>query len=190
MSAVLQPRLDLPAFLDWEARQPERHEFIAGDVFAMTGARATHNLIAGNLYIALRQALRGTPCRTHIEGMKVHVQAADAVLYPDVFVTCDAADLSAAAELHKTAPKLVVEVLSDSTAAYDRGRKFEIYQQLPSLQEYLLVESDRMHADLFRRNADGLWVLHPAGPQATVVLASVGLEITMAAIYEDAQPAP
>jgi Uma2 family endonuclease len=142
-----------------------------------TTTRATHNLIAGNLYMTLRQALRGTPCRTHIEGMKVHVQAADAVLYPDVFITCDAVEL------------LVVEVQSDSTAAYDRGRKFEIYQQLPSLQEYLLVESDRMHADLFRRNADGLWVLHPAGPDATVVLASVGLEIAMAAIYEDVEQA-
>lgn len=124
MSAVPQPRLDLPAFLDWEAQQPERHEYLAGEVFAMTGARATHNTIALNLAMSLRLGLKGTPCRTHIEGMKVHVQAADAVLYPEVFVTCDPADLGPDAELQKTAPKL-------------------------------LVESDRRHADLFRRNADG-----------------------------------
>jgi Uma2 family endonuclease len=187
MSAVLKssPGFDLQAFLEWEARQPERHEFIGGEVFAMTGARATHNMIAGNVYMALRQGLKGTPCRTQIEGVKVRVQAADAVFYPDVFVTCAPVDLGPEAELKKTAPKLIVEVLSDSTAAYDRGRKFELYQLLPSLEEYLLVEADRVHADLFRRNAGGLWVLHPAGPGATVQLASVGLAVTLAEIYAD-----
>lgn len=188
MSAVLKPRadFDLQAYLDWEAVQPERHEYIAGEVFAMTGARGTHNLIAGNVYMALRQHLRGSPCRTHIEGMKLQVQAADAVFYPDVFVTCDPQDLGEQAELAKTAPKLVVEVLSDSTAAYDRGLKFELYQRLPSLQEYLLIEQHRVHADLFRRNAEGLWVLHPSGPGSEVRLDSVGLVLTMEAIYEDA----
>jgi Uma2 family endonuclease len=177
--------MDLQAFLDWEAMQPERHEYVGGEVYAMTSARATHNTIAGNIYVVLRQGLRGTLCRTHIEGVKVQVQAADAVLYPDVFVTCDPVDLSPQGELQKTAPKLIVEVLSPSTAAYDRGRKFELYQQLPSLQDYLLVESDRAHVDLFRRNADGLWVLHPAGPGATVTLGSVGLSLSMDEIYED-----
>jgi len=187
MSAVPQPRpaFDIPAYLDWEAAQADRHEYIAGEVFAMTGARGTHNLIAGNVYMALRQALRGTPCRTHIEGMKLHVQAADAVLYPDVFVTCDPQDLTEQAELAKTSPKLVVEVLSESTAAYDRGLKFELYQRLPSLQEYLLIEQDRVHADLFRRNAEGLWVLHPSGPGEAVQLDSVGLTLPMDLIYED-----
>ncbi len=187
MSAVPQPRpaFDIPAYLDWEAAQADRHEYIAGEVFAMTGARGTHNLIAGNVYMALRQALRGTPCRTHIEGMKLHVQAADAVLYPDVFVTCDPQDLTEQAELAKTSPKLVVAVLSESTAAYDRGLKFERYQRLPSLQEYLLIEQDRVHADLFRRNAEGLWVLHPSGPGETVQLDSVGLTLPMELIYED-----
>jgi Uma2 family endonuclease len=191
MSAVLKPSpgIDLQTFLAWEELQPERHEFIGGEVYAMTGARATHNTIALNLAIALRQGLKGTPCRTHMESVKVRVESADAVVYPDVFVTCDPVDLSPDAELQKTAPKLIVEVLSDSTAAYDRGRKFELYQQLPSLEEYLLVEADRQHADLFRRNADGLWVLHPAGPEATVELASVGLAISMTAIYEDVEHA-
>jgi len=191
MSAVPQPRHDfsLQDYLDWEEKQAERHEFLAGEVFAMTGARATHNLVSGNIYMALRQALRGTPCRVHIEGMKVHVRAADAVLYPDVLVTCDPVDRGPEAELAKTAPKLVVEVLSESTAAYDRGRKFELYQQLPSLQEYLLVEPERRHVDLFRKGSDGLWVLHPAGPEGEVTLASVALTLPLDQIYEDVGPA-
>ncbi|MEY4752135.1 MAG: hypothetical protein RIQ60_4349 [Pseudomonadota bacterium] len=189
MSAVLKssPGLDLQAFLAWEEQQPERHEFIGGEVFAMTGARATHNLIGGNIFFALRAGLRGSPCRVHYEGVKVHVQTANAVFYPDVLVTCAQVDLGPEAELKKTAPKLIVEVLSNSTAAYDRGRKFELYQQLPSLEEYLLVEADRVHADLFRRNAEGLWVLHPAGPGATVELTSVGLAVSMAEIYADVE---
>lgn len=191
MSAVPKPRadFDLQAYLDWEATQPERHEYIAGEVSAMTAARGTHNLIAGNVYMALRQHLRGSPCRTHIEGMTLQVRAADAVFYPDVFVTCDPQDLGEQAELAKTAPKLVVEVLSESTAAFDRGLKFELYQHLPSLQEYLLIEHDRVHADLFRRNAEGLWVLHPSGPGGVVRLDSVGLVLSMDAIYEDTVPA-
>ncbi len=187
MSDVLKPSssMDLTAFLAWEAQQPGRHEFVGGEVHAMSGATATHNTIAGNLSMALRQGMRGTPCRTHMEGVKVQIEAADGVLYPDVFVTCDPVDLSPERETHKSAPKLVIEVLSPSTAAYDRGRKFELYQQLPSLQEYVLVEADRPHVDLFRRNAEGLWVLHPAGPGASVTLSSLGLTLSMDQVYED-----
>lgn len=188
MSALPQtkPVFDFDAYLAWEADQAERHEFLAGEVFAMTGARSTHNTIAGNLYVFLRQSLRGTPCRTHIEGVKVRVEAADATFYPDVFVTCDPLDLTPEREQYKSAPRLVAEVLSDSTAAFERGRKFEIYQSLPSLQEYLLIEQDRVHVDLFRRNAEGLWVLHPAGPGDTVTLACLdGQGLPIEVFYED-----
>jgi Uma2 family endonuclease len=187
MYTALEPDagMDLQAFLAWEDQQPDRNEFIAGQVVHLGGDTSTENLIKGNLAMALHQHLRGTACRTFFGRMQLHIASADAVLYPDVFVTCDPADRGPQAEQHKTAPKLIVEVLSDSTAAYDRGRKFELYQQLPSLEEYLLVEADRVHADLFRRNAEGLWVLHPAGPGATVELASVGLAITMTEIYAD-----
>lgn len=172
-------------YLAWEAGQPERHEFIAGETFAMTGTRGTHNTIAGNLFVALKFTLRGTPCRTYIEGVKVRVETADAAFYPDVFVTCAPADRTPAAELFKSHPCFIAEVLSDSTAAYDRGLKFELYQKLPSLREYLLIEQDRPHADLFRKNEAGLWVLHPAGPGDEIYLESLGLTIALAVLYED-----
>lgn len=172
-------------YLDWESRQTERHEYLAGEVFAMTGARATHNIIAGNFFATLRTQLRGTPCQAFIADMKLRVETLDAFFYPDVFVTCQSRDLGPEGDLYKRFPLLVVEVLSDSTAAYDRGLKFEYYQKLDSLCEYLLVEQDRRHADLFRRNAQGLWVLHPIDQQGVVTLESVGISLDLDVIYED-----
>ena len=185
MSAVLtDPPLTFEAYMAWEAEQAERHEFLGGEVFAMTGARATHNTIALNIALALRDALRGTPCRVFIADMKLQVAPADASFYPDVFVSCDPRDRTPDAELVQRHPKLVVEVLSDSTAAFDRGRKFEAYRSLDTLEAYLLVEQHRPHADLFLRNAEGLWVLNPIGEGDTVSIAPIAVALTMAAIYE------
>ncbi len=163
MSGVLtDPPLTFEAYMAWEAGQAERHEFIRGEVFAMTGARATHNTIAGTVFALLRDALRGSPCRVFIADMKLHVALADAAFYPDVFVSSDPRDRSADAELVQRHPNLAVEVLSDSTPAFDRGRKFEVYRSIDSLQAHLLIEQYRIHAGLFLRNAEGLWVLNPA----------------------------
>jgi Uma2 family endonuclease len=182
-------RFDYATYLAWEAEQPERHEWVDGEVFAMTGARDAHNRIAGNLYVAIHQALRGSPCRVFMSDMKLRVESADAAFYPDVFVTCDARDRSPEADLAKQHPLLIAEVLCDSTAAYDRGRKFELYRQLPELQELLFVEQVRMQIDLFRRNAQGRWELYPAGAGETLQLASVGLALTVSEVYEQVLPA-
>jgi len=168
----------------WEAAQAERHEFFAGEVFAMTGARATHNTIALNVAIALREALRGTRCRVFIADMKLNVASANAAFYPDVFVSCDSRDRAADAELVQRHPQLVVEVLSESTAAFDRGQKFEAYRSLESLAAYLLVEQDRPHADLFLRDAQGLWVLNPVSEGGSLTIAPLGVVLPMAAVYE------
>jgi Uma2 family endonuclease len=178
-------RFDYATYLAWEAEQSECHEWVDGDAYAMTGARDGHNRIAGNIYVALHLALRGTPCRVFMSDMKLRVESADAVFYPDVFVTCDARDRSPEADLMKQHPLLIAEVLSDSTAAYDRGRKFELYRQLPDLQEVMFVATDRMQVDLFRRNAQGRWELYPAGDGDTLELASLALELPVAEVYAD-----
>ena len=195
MSAVLtDPPLTFEAYMAWEADQPERHEFFAGEVFAMTGARATHNTIAGNVFALLKQALRGTPCRVFFTDMKLHAASVNASFYPDVFVSCDPRDRTPDAEPVQRHPQLVVEVLSDSTAAFDRGQKFEAYRSLDSLTAYLLVEQNRPHADLFVRNAEGLWVLNPVGEGESLTIAPLGVVLPMEAIYEgiafNAQAAP
>ena len=185
MSDVLtEPPLTFKAYVAWEAEQAERHEFLGGEVFAMMGARATHNTIALNIALALREALRGTACRVFIADMKLQVASAEASFYPDVFVSCDPRDRTADAEGVQRHPKLVVEVLSDSTAAFDRGRKFEAYRSLDTLEAYLLIEQHRFHADLFLRNAEGLWVLNPVAEGDKVSMAPLGVVLTMADIYE------
>jgi len=170
-------------YLDWERQQTTKHEFVQGETFAMAGAGDAHVTISLNVAATLKQHLRGTPCRTYIADMKVCAQAVDAYFYPDVFVTCSAAD--AQRNDAKEEPTLVVEVLSPTTAAYDRGLKFEYYRTLPSLQEYVLIDTERPSVEVFRRNSAGQWVLYPFGHDAVVELASVGLTMPMAAVYED-----
>lgn len=170
-------------FLAWDRLQPERWEFVAGEVFAMTGATAPHVMVAGNVYMALRQHLRGTPCRTYINDIKLRVEASNAYYYPDVMVTCSATD--AQDPLIQREPTLLVEVLSPSTASYDRGGKFHAYRTLPTLREYLLIDPGTRHSDLYRLGGDGLWVLHPAAPADSVHLASVELSISAAVLWDE-----
>ena len=170
-------------YLAWEAGQTERHEFVDGETFAMAGAEDRHVTVSGNLYIALRQHLSGSPCRTYMSDMRLSVAAAGSYFYPDVTVTCSAADQASA--LVKAEPKLIIEVLSPSTAAYDRGQKFSYYRSLPSLQEYALVDLDTRRTDGYRLGADGLWVLHPFGAGEVLHLASVALNITSAQLFAE-----
>ena len=115
--------------------------------------------------------------------MRLSVAAAGSYFYPDVMVTCSAADQASA--LVKTEPKIIIEVLSPTTAAYDRGQKFSYYRSLPSLQEYALVDLDTRRTDGYRLGADGLWVLHPFGAGEVVHLASVALNITSAQLFAE-----
>lgn len=185
--SVPATRLSLAAFLDWEATQPERHEYVRGEVFAMTGASDRHNLVAGNLYMLLRTHLRGSPCQVFISDMKVRVDAADAIFYPDLLVTCSASDRSD--RLAKRDPVVIVEVLSPSTAGYDLSAKFAHYRRLASLQEYVTIDPDAPLVQVFRRSPDG-WTLHAAEAGDTVGFASIDLCVPIAAVYEDVRFEP
>lgn len=179
-----QTKFSAQAYLTWEAEQIDKHEYVAGEVFAMGGARQGHVIVAGNVFSQLREHLRGTPCRPLIADMKLNVQAMDAFYYPDVMVTCDDADK--VAELYIEHPKLIIEILSDSTASYDRGAKFAAYRKIESLEEYVLVDVDRKGLESFRRQADGRWLLRDFAGNDTCVFESVGLTMTMARVFEDA----
>lgn len=178
-----QPVMTAADYLTWEAEQKDRHEFVGGETFAMAGAEDRHVTVTMNLAFALRQHLSGTPCRTFMSDMRLSVAALGSYFYPDIIVTCSAADLSS--PLAKNEPKLIVEVLSQSTAAYDRGLKFSHYRSLPSLQEYVLIDLDTRAVDTYTIGADGLWVLHPFAANETVTLASVALQVTAAQLFAE-----
>jgi len=186
MTAAEKLAFSATDFLDWEARQETKHEFVDGEFFAMAGAGETHVTISLNVAATLRNHLRGTPCRAYITDMKLRVEKVDAFFYPDVFVTCSAQD--ATRKNFKTEPKLVIEVLSPSTAAYDRGLKFAYYRELVSLEEYVLIDPERISVEVFRRDEAGRWVLYPYANEGAVELTSVNLSLPMTAVYEDAWP--
>lgn len=169
-------------YLEWENRQPTRHEFIRGEIFAMAGTTDLHNEVSGNLYTLLRQHLRGTPCRVFMADVKVRVEAADCCFYPDIQVTCAETDR---ADRHvKRAPVLVVEVLSASTAAFDMGDKFAAYRQLDSLREYVLVDQERIRVQIYRRS-DQRWLVDSVGPGERLRLDSIDLDCPVEKLYED-----
>jgi len=174
-------------FLAWEQIQVEKHEFVAGEVFAMVGTRREHVVVSGNIFAALKQHLRGTPYHAYIADLKLRVEAADAFFYPDVMVSCHPNDNKA--EQFISYPTLIVEVLSDSTAAYDRGGKFVAYRSLESLQEYVIVDIDARRVECFRRTTDNEWLLHDYYGNVNCEFQSLGISLALADIFEDIEPA-
>jgi Uma2 family endonuclease len=177
--------MSLTEYLDWENAQPDRNEFFRGEVFAMVGGRRTHGRVVGNLARHLGNQMEGSPCQVFSESMKVQV-ADDAVLYPDVFVTCDPQDLKT--EMIFRAPLLVAEVLSPSTQAYDRSQKFALYRRLPALKEYLLVDPDTRRVEAFRRTPDDQWMLRDMSDDAELHLASIDARIPLADLFAGLEP--
>ena len=179
-----QPYLTPEEYLQIEAQSPIKHEYIDGQIYAMAGASDPHVTIALNLATLLRSHVRGSGCRVYISDMKTRIETLNRFYYPDVLVTCDPRDLET--PTYKRFPTLIVEVLSDSTEAFDRGDKFVDYQTLESLREYVLINTKRQRVECFRRNDEGLWVLQFYTPQQTSFrLDSIGFEGMLDALYED-----
>lgn len=184
MVASAQSPLTPDDYLQLEAESPIKHEYINGDVYAMAGATDAHVTIAGNLFALLRSHVRGTGCRVYIADMKLRVETRNCFYYPDVLVTCDERDAETAT--YKRFPKLIVEVLSESTEAFDRGNKFFDYQTLETLEEYVLINTQHQRVECFRRNPEGLWVLQSYTPaNETFELQSLTFSDTLSALYED-----
>jgi Uma2 family endonuclease len=178
-----QSRFDTDDYLAWEAQQADRSEYFDGEVFAMVGVRRVHATVALNLGTALRQHLRGTPCLPFIADMKLRVETADAFFYPDVMVTCDSRDRQA--ELFVEHPQLIVEILSDATAAYDRGLKFAAYRQIAELQEYVLIDVATRRIEIFRRQAGNEWLMHDYAGEPSCYFDTVKLTLTLDTVFED-----
>ena len=184
--SVKQNRLFMSAaeYLDWEPTQEERHEYWDGEVVAMSGGTRNHNRISGNFFKLLDDALLNRDCDVYIADVKVQVEPGRKYFYPDVVVTCDERDDDAQIVQF---PCLIIEVLSPSMEAIDRGAKFERYRQFRSLQEYVLVQVDRPKVEVFRRNNLDRWVLSEYDLEDTLLLESIEVEITISNLYRQVQ---
>ncbi|MBD2496057.1 Uma2 family endonuclease [Nostoc sp. FACHB-280] len=171
-------------YLQMEEKSSIKHEYIDGYIYAIAGASDPHVTIAGNLFALVRNHVRGSGCRVYIADMKARIESLNRYYYPDVMVTCDSRDQETPG--HKRFPCLIVEVLSDSTEAFDRGDKFADYQTIETLKEYVLINTKRQRVECFRLNDDGFWVLQTyTSQEQTVQLKSINFEATITELYED-----
>lgn len=175
-------------YLAWEAQQDEKYAYVDGEVFAMTGGTIPHNLIALNLASALKSHLRKKSCLVVMADVKVQISRNGPYHYPDVMVSCDPRDKNAIKLIQY--PCLIVEVLSPSTAAYDRSDKFTHYRQIPTLQDYVLIDAEKISIDRYRRIADRHWDLQTYLAGESLDLPSIDWEIPLERIYEDVPISP
>jgi Uma2 family endonuclease len=161
-----------------------RYEYFDGYVYRLAGGTADHSTISIYLTSLLHSLLRSSQCRVYNSDLKVRFSQRRFV-YPDASVSCDQRDRGSIDIVQF--PHLIVEVLSSSTEAYDRGRKFAYYRACPTVQEYVLVDTQQQAVEVYRRQADTLWTLHPFGPGDQVELASLNLSFPISALYEDVE---
>jgi Uma2 family endonuclease len=177
-------------YLEWEQEQPLRYEYLNGEVYAMTGGTMPHNEIATNLVAMLKTHLRGKGCKVFINDLKVQLSTKGPYFYPDVVVTCNSDDLRSKKLISH--PRLIIEVLSPGTEGYDRGEKFQQYRQMPSLQEYIIIDPRQVSIECYRLNDRQKWELTSYSSEditdpTIVEFPCVEFECSIASIYEDVE---
>jgi Uma2 family endonuclease len=185
MDAQKKPHLTPEEYLAVERQAETRSEYLEGEMFAMAGASRRHNLIVTNLSRELSAHMRDRPCEVYSNELRVRIPATGLYTYPDVVVVCGEPELEDDDHLDTLLnPTLIIEVLSPNTEAYDRGKKFEHYQAIPSLSEYVLVSQDQPRIEQFLRQDGNRWLLAvAAGLDARIALPSIQCELASAEVY-------
>lgn len=191
MSAIpkAKKKLTEDEYLDLEADAEFKSEFYNGEMFAMAGANRAHNTIKDNLIVEIGIRLKGGTCRTYSSDMRVKVKRTGLYTYPDIVIVCGEPEIEHRRGLDTLLnPRIVIEVLSKTTEGYDRGSKFRQYKRLASVQEYVIVSSDRVCIDRFVRQDDEQWLLTTFDkPSGKMAMASVPVRIPLADIYRDVE---
>ena len=187
MSAQTKPRYTLEEYFELERKSEERYEYWNGEVFCMSGVSPEHDQIESNFNFHLRAKLAGRNCRVFLANIRIKVPSAPPYRYADVSALCGEAQFEEIGGIRAvTNPSLIVEILSSSTEAYDRGDKFTHYQSIPSFREYLLVAQHRPHISHLIKQADGSWIHNEYNDlEAVVKLASLNCELPMSEVYEN-----
>lgn len=171
-------------YLDAERDAETLHILWDGEVFEAMGATPAHNAIVAAVLRELGVRLRGTTCRPFASQQRVKIPVRDCYVYPDASVVCGSMEVDPLDEDTATNPRLIVEVLSPSTEAFDRGEKWIGYQSIPSLADYLIVSQTTPRIEHYARESDGGWLLHTFGPGDKVPVRSLGIELPVADLYE------
>ncbi|NET03635.1 MAG: Uma2 family endonuclease [Merismopedia sp. SIO2A8] len=183
------PKMSPQEYLAWEAEQCTRYGYIDGYIYAMTGGTIPHNQVAVNLVALIKPHLRGRKCKTLSSDAKLGITEQGPFHYPDVSVTCDQRDRTARDYIRY--PCLIVEVLSNTTEAFDRGKKFRHYRCLETLREYVLIDPDQMNVECYRLNEHRRWELYhytsssESSDDCLVELTSIELAFPINLLYED-----
>jgi Uma2 family endonuclease len=172
-------------YLAWEREQPDRHEFHDGEVFAMAGGSPRHNLLSLAVGAELRVSTRGKGCNALSSDQRIAVKESGRYVYADAALVCGPMKLEPGTKDVLTNPSVVIEVLSQTTEAYDRGDKWEAYQSIESLTDYVLLAQKTSHVEHYRREPDGSWRYRACGAGESIVLAN-GTTLSVDAIYEGA----
>jgi Uma2 family endonuclease len=183
IASLKSPGVTPQEYFDWEELQQERHEYFDGEVYAMAGGSLVHGRIGLNVGSLLQSHVSGSGCITYNSDCKLGISEKGPFTYPDVSVSCD--DRDRIAQQFIQFPCLIVEVLSPSTEAYDRGGKFKLYRRLTSLQEYVLVSSETQSVEIFRRRLADRWEFTAYGEGDRVILESIGLTVDVDAFYQN-----
>ena len=170
-------------YFAWEEQQLEKHELIDGHVYTMSGGTQNHSAIAINFLLLITPHLRGSRCNVFNSDLKVKILNSSNYTYPDLSVTCDDRDRENA--IYITYPCLIIEVLSNSTEAYDRGKKFEKYRRNPNLIDYVLVSSEEIAIDIYHRNDAREWMILSYRSGDRVELRSIDLSLPIEQFYEE-----
>jgi Uma2 family endonuclease len=189
--AQQQSRLTEVQYLRSERQAETRSEFFDGEMFATAGGSRAHSLIATNLLREVSARLRADDCVAYNSDLRIKVEATGLFTYPDVSVACGGQRFLDCAQDTLLNPVVLIEVLSDSTEAYDRGKKFEHYRQISTLKEYLLISQEQPRVEQFLRQPNGEWILKEAvGQDAEVALPALGIIVPLAEIFAKVQFQP
>lgn len=185
MSAVPEQTWSAEAYLEFERANEEKHEYLDGNIYLMTGASANHNLIVTNTVASLHTQLRKRPCIVYPSDLRVRVSRTGLYTYPDISVVCGTPQYADKETDTLLNPTLIVEVLSPATERYDRGKKFQHYRKLDSLQEYVLIAQDIYHIERYLRQEGDEWLLTDvSGVDASIEFTSIQCALTLADVYE------
>jgi Uma2 family endonuclease len=183
--AYSKEKISIEAYLEMENASTEKHEYYRGEIFAMSGAKVAHNAISGNLFVALSNKLKGKKCKPFNSDQRIHIQSNTLFTYPDISIVCGEVITLNNDDYNVLNPSVIIEVLSKSTKNYDRGEKFKLYREIPTLKEYILADSESIHIEIFRLNENKHWELEEYNSiEDFLYLKAIDEKIPVLEIYE------